>query len=433
MSVLRPYRRVWGLPGGPVLLVVGVVARLGIGMTPLALLLLVKDATGSYAAAGAAGGAYAIAGAVISPAGGRLADRLGAAPVLVGTALVHPVALLAIVPAAQGGRGALLAAAAAAGATYPPLTAALRRAWNRLTEPGTPTAGLRPAAMAAETALFELVFVCGPMIVALLLAVAGGPAAALVASAAVTLGGTLWVARTPVMRSVTHREPGRHTRGLGPLVTPGFAPLLLCVAGLGAAFGTAGIVVPAYAAEHGGGDSLAGILLGVWAVGSAVAGVAYGLRPPAAALSRQFPLGLAAVAGSFGVLAFMPNPLLLGVALVIGGATIAPTLTVGNSLIGRIAPPSMLNEAFTWSVTVSIAASAAGGAVAGLIVDRPGGAPWGFAMAAGGLLLAAAVAASPWISRADAAAVRSETAAADAAAQSPAARPAGPPAAAPPA
>ena len=91
----------------------------------------------------------------------------------------------------------------------------------------------------------------------------------------------------------------------------------------------------------------------------------------------------------------MPGPLSLGIALVIGGATIAPALTVENNLVGRIAPAAMLNEAYTWVVTVSVAGSAAGGAVAGAIVDQPGGLPWAFVFAAGVLGVAALVAALP--------------------------------------
>jgi hypothetical protein len=36
------------------------------------------------------------------------------------------------------------------------------------------------------------------------------------------------------------------------------------------------------------------------------------------------------------ILALMPSPLAMGVALILGGATIAPALTVENSLIGRL-------------------------------------------------------------------------------------------------
>jgi hypothetical protein len=55
----------------------------------------------------------------------------------------------------------------------------------------------------------------------------------------------------------------------------------------------------------------------------------------------------------------------------------------------------MLNEAYTWVVTVSVAASAAGGGIAGVIVDRPGGVPWGFLFAAVAVAVAALVAAPP--------------------------------------
>jgi MFS family permease len=193
------------------------------------------------------------------------------------------------------------------------------------------------------------------------------------------------------------------TRGLGPLRVDGFPALLTCVAALGIAFGTAGVSVPAYAGQHGGGDGLGGVLLGVWGIGSALGGIWFGTRRPAMALSRQFAWFLGGVAVSFLVLAVMPNPLALGIALVVGGATIAPALTVETNLVGRIAPAGMLNEAYTWVVTVSVAGSAAGAAVAGIIVDQPGGLPWAFVFTATVLAVAALVAAVPTgpVARAD--------------------------------
>jgi predicted MFS family arabinose efflux permease len=63
----------------------------------------------------------------------------------------------------------------------------------------------------------------------------------------------------------------------------------------------------------------------------------------------------------------------------------------------------MLNEAYTWVVTVSVAGSAAGGAISGAIVDEPGGLPWAFLFAGSVLVVAALVAAVPHgsIARAD--------------------------------
>ncbi|WP_127499812.1 MFS transporter [Actinoplanes solisilvae] len=403
MTALRQYMGVWQMPGGRVLLGVGILARLGIGMTPLALLLLVQQETGSYAAAGLAGGVYALAGAALSPIAGRLADRIGPSPILVVTSVLHPLALVALVLLSTGEPTWVYATAALAGASYPPLSAAIRRAWTDMTEVGSGQHHLRGHALAAETSLFELVFVLGPMLVAALVVITSNPATALLAAAVATLVGTLWVSRLPVMRRHHRHENSEAARGLGPLKVSGFPALLACVIALGIAFGAAGVIVPAYASQHGGGEGLGGVLLGIWGVGSAIGGIWFGTRRPAMALPRQFAWLLGAVSLGFLALAFMPSPFWLGAALVLGGATIAPALTVENNLVGRLAPAAMLNEAYTWVVTVSVGGSAAGGAIAGLIVDQPGGLGWAFSFAAAVLMVAALVAAVPHgsIARAD--------------------------------
>ncbi|MBB5870555.1 MFS family permease [Allocatelliglobosispora scoriae] len=381
------------------LLLMGMFARLGIGMTTLALLLLVQHKTGAYAPAAVAAGIYALAGATFSPIAGRIADRIGPAPVLATLAVAHPIALVGLLLASRGGGDALAliyVMSALAGATYPPLTAAIRGVWSTLTEPATGRSALRQTALAAETSIFEIVFVLGPLLVAGAIALAT-PAFAIGVAAVVTLIGTLTVALGKAMRQVKPHERQHRATGLGPLRTPGFPALLLCVAGLGTAFGAIGVAVPAYATAHvvESPETVGAVLLAVWSIGSAVGGLWFGTRRPAKAPSRQFALLLAGVAGSLGVLAIMPGPAALGVALVLGGATIAPALTVENSLVGLIAPGAMLNEAYTWVVTTGVSASAVGGAVSGLIVDRPGGVPFAFLFAGLAVGTAAVVAALP--------------------------------------
>ncbi|MEU8259875.1 MFS transporter [Micromonospora sp. NPDC048999] len=414
MAALRQYLGVWRIPGAPMLLILGIIGRLGIGMTPLALLLVVQGVTHRYALAAVAGGIYALSGAALSPIAGRIADRVGPTPVLLVTAVAHPLALFGLLWASRSGAGSLALiylAAGVAGATYPPLTAAIRGAWNDLTTVASGRAHLRNTALAAETSLFEVVFVLGPLLVAGFVLFADA-AAALVGSAVVTLVGTTAVALGQVMRSWRPHPHEHHAKGLGPLRVGGFPALLLCVASLGIAFGAAGVTVPAFAGKAAATDpeSLAGVLLAVWGIGSAVGGLWFGVRRPAANMTRQFAWLLGAVAASFAVYALMPTPAALGVALVLGGATIAPALTLENTLVGRIAPAGMLNEAYTWVVTMSVAASAAGGSVAGLIVDHAGGVPWAFLFAGAAVAVGAAVAALPTgpIARAEATAVRVE-------------------------
>ncbi|GAA0717897.1 MFS transporter [Dactylosporangium roseum] len=390
--MLRQYASVWRLPGAPVLLVVGVLARLGIGMVSLSLLLLLQQTTGRYAEAALACSVYAIATAVASPVVGRLADRVGPAPVLVATGLVHPLTLALLIFAGQHALPlpVILGAAILAGMTFPPLTAAIRGTWNAMTA-GAPQT--RMTALAAETALFEIVFVAGPMLVAVCVAL-WQPAVALAAAAVITLVGTLIVARGRAMRSWRRHLDHVPARGLGPLRVPGFAALLVTAFGLGFAFGSTGVAVPAYATAYVENDpeSVGGFLLGVWGIGSAASGIWFGARPRVGARLGWL---LSGVAVSLVVLAAMPNAIALGAALVIGGATIAPALTVQNSLVGAIVPRSMLNEAYTWLVTVSVAASAAGVAVTGVVVDRPGGVVWAFLMAGGAVALGAVVALLP--------------------------------------
>ena len=393
------YAAVWRIPQAPTLLLPGTIGRLGLGITSLALILHVAGAVGRYTPAAIAASCYALATAAVSPFIGRLADRLGPAPVLRVTAVAHPVALGLLLLAARGPQPSVVLiwiAAALAGATFPPLSAAVRGAWNALTSVASGHHYLRTTALAAEATLVELIFVLGPLLVALVVALAS-PALALVVAGAVTLVGTWLVAASPSMRRPARAEPHERTRGLGPLKVPGFVALVVCASALGVAFGASGVVVPAFAELHVDGadsDSVAAVLLAVWGLGSAAGGLWYGTRAPAVPLVRQLSRFLVAVAISLAVLTVVPSVGVMAAVLVVGGAAIAPAMIIANTLVGRIVPATMHTEAYTWVLTVSVAAGAMGGAVTGVLVDHAG-VGWAFGFMSASVAVGALVAGWP--------------------------------------
>lgn len=379
----RGYGALWRVPGAPVLLVFGLVGRLGISMEPLGLILLVQHATGRYSAAALGSAAYTLAYAASQPVAGRLADRFGPSAVLLLTAVAHPIALVALILSARVADSAFAAVVAAAilgGATYPPLVAMLRSAWAGLTEPGSDWADLRGTALAADTSLYQSVFVAGPLLVAALVA-AGSASTLLVASAVVTWAGTVFIALGQAMRATASRPSTTrsHTRGL--LRVPGFPAMLICSVGLGMTFGVVTVAVPAFANGRGSSGALAGLLLAILGTGSVLGGVAFGAIRLRAPLPWQFAALLGAVAASFAVYSVMRHPAALAVALFCGGAMVTPVLTVENALVGRIVPAAARTEAYTWMVGAEVTATAIGLQVTGLVADRPGGLPWAFFIA----------------------------------------------------
>src|SRR5437588_1456931 len=105
-AAVSAYRAVLTIPGSPRLFGSALLGRLPQGMAPLAVLLLVRGATHSYAAAGAAVGASAFATAACAPLLGRLVDARGRRRVLLPLAAGQAVLYGLLVVAAESNAGA---------------------------------------------------------------------------------------------------------------------------------------------------------------------------------------------------------------------------------------------------------------------------------------------------------------------------------------
>src|SRR3954447_3802686 len=154
MRALARYRAVLTLPGarGPV--AASILGSLPIGMFGLAILLLARDATGSFALAGRVAGAFGLANAIGAVLQGRLMDRLGQPRVLRPAAVAHLAAVCALVAVAEADAStALMAVAAAAGGlTLPQVPAAMRSLWGVMTT----TAAERQTVYALVSIMFEV-------------------------------------------------------------------------------------------------------------------------------------------------------------------------------------------------------------------------------------------------------------------------------------
>ncbi len=401
----RPgYRAVLGAPHAGCTFAAALLGRLSYGVVPLALLLTVRDTTGSYSAAGAAMALFGLASVLLSPVRAGLVDRHGPRRVLPPMALSYTVLLLAAVATATrpgAGPVAVGALVVAAGACTPPLGPVMRTFWRRL----LPDSALLRRAFSLDGVAEELLFVAGPLLVGLLLPLVG-PGGAVAAGAALLLAGALLLVASPVAappaatgsagardaaepaggrraarRAVRRRAPLGGGRLLGGAV------LASGVTGL--ALGALDLLVVVFAERQGRPEAV-GWILAALSVGSAVGGLGLGAfdRPvPNAVRLPLFTAGLGLALTGAGL---APNLAVLGGAVVLAGLFVAPALTTAYLVADEAVAPSARTRAGAWVNTAFNAGSAAGGASGGLLVGNAP-LPLCFALAAAPALTAVPV------------------------------------------
>ncbi len=372
------YRRLLDTSGAVPALVLGTVARLPIGMTGLALLLLVRQETGSFAAGGLVSSAYSAALAIAAPVRGSAVDRRGGRAVLLLYGSTHPAALLGVLAAVYAGAPlpVLLALTVAAGATYPPVGPLLRSLWGVLYD----DEGDRSTAYALDSVLIELAFVGGPLLVGLAVAI-GSPALAVVAAASFVAVGGLLLARTAAAaRLVPHPADTRQPLH-APLQSSPVRRLLAGYGLIGMGFGGTEVAVAAYTVEAGRAQ-LVGPVLATWATGSVLAGLAYGARHWGVPARRQYPWLVGALAAAFFLPLLAGNPWMLAALMFIGGAAIAPVSACNSALLADAAPAGATTATFAWSGSLIVAGIAVGIGVAGWLVEHTVGSLAAFGLAA---------------------------------------------------
>jgi MFS family permease len=369
LRVLAPYRSILGVPGALAFSSTGLLARLEMAMISLGSVLLVQRETGSYALGGAVAATFGLSSAVLSPWEARLIDRYGQRRVLRLAAPVHAVMVVGIVLAAvlAAPPALLFVAAALAGATAMPVGGMVRARWALLVG----GSHRLHTAFTFESVLDEVVFIVGPIVVALL-ATLVHPAVGLVLAAATALAGQYLLAmqRRTEPRVASAAEHAEHGRG-SVLGMRGMVVLALVFLAAGSVFGSAEVTVAAVT-RAAGVPAAAGLVLSLWAAGSMLSGLVYGAVRWRSRTDRRF---LAAVV----LFAALTAPMLLplgvpGLAAVflLAGVAIAPVLATGATLVEALVPSGRLTEGLAWTGTALSLTYALSAALAGVLIDEVG-------------------------------------------------------------
>ncbi|WP_168207575.1 MFS transporter [Microlunatus elymi] len=392
---LKAYGRLLRYRPAAIPFLTAVVGRLAIAMAPLGLLLLVESERGAYGVAGVVTGAFAVGCAIGTPLWGRLMDRLGQIRTLLPTSLVSALFLTvdAVATVAGAPLPVLIVLAGLAGFAFPPLSPAIRSAWRVI----FPNPASRRVAFALDATAVELLFVLGPLLLSLLLALTSPMVPVLVAAGCMAVGGVGYCRTSAARRSrpgihppTVLGHPGvRHHRSA--ITVPGVAAVLVVMLALSTGFGQLDTSMAGTAGELLGGTDRVGILFMAIAGGSSVGGLIFG--------SRNWPISerraLMLTTGGFATL-------LVAIALLVGtgrpslwlllpllfctGLTIAPSLIMMQGLVDHLTPTNRLNEAQSMLSSVNQVGAAVGTALAGMLIDAHG-VGWSF----GGAALAVAI------------------------------------------
>jgi predicted MFS family arabinose efflux permease len=374
---LSGYAEVLRTPGALAFAVPGVIGRMPMGMLSIAQVLLVVSVSGRYGIAGAVAATGAIAFAVVTPRIARLADRLGQARVLRPLAAVFAVttAAFAVCAVRRAPDWALLVTGGLSRASLPALGPMIRARWSQLL---AGTGGL-DAAFSLEGIADEIIFVAGPVVVVAL--VTGvRPVFGVLAAVVLSVAGVAGLTRQ--RRSEPAARPAVHGRG-SVLRSPGLRVLIGVHICLGALFAAVDLATVAFAAEHHA-SALAGPLLGLYGLGSGLAGLWYGARRWRAAQHSRLRIAFAATAFGVGPLAVMPSPAALAAGIFVAGLGISATLICSYSIAERVVDPAQRTEGMSWLTTAAAVGTATGAPLAGHLVDLHGAAAgFLFALAAG--------------------------------------------------
>ncbi len=345
------------------------IGRLPSGMLPLAILLLVREQQGSLAVAGFAVGAFSVARSMASPLIGAMIDRFGLARVLVPVAAAQSAFLIGLVGASQAHASVVLVVllAGLAGGASPPVQASLRALWPVVAKDGAE----REAAYSFDATTQELIWVAGPLLVAVLVS-AWSTGGAILAGALVAVAGPCLFVLTPVARGrAMGGAAGRFS--LGALSAPGLPAILLTGAFAGVGWGAVTLGLTGLAVGLGS-RGAAGLLLAAMSLGSVAGGILYATWSGRWAPLTRYRLFLVAAAVAVIPVGFSGSIVAALPLSVVCGLPLAGVFASQYILASAVAREGTATEAFAWLSSLFALGIAAGTSFGGAASEGLGAA-----------------------------------------------------------
>ncbi|MCW5274045.1 MFS transporter [Pseudomonas aeruginosa] len=354
----NPYLELFAAPGAKGFSAAGLLARMPLSMTGLGIVTMLSQVHADYWLAGTVAATFVFCNALLAPQVSRLVDRFGQGRVLLPAALASALAMSALLLCThyRAPNTWLYLFALLAGA-MPSMPAMVRARWTELYR-GSPKLH---TAFSFESVMDEVCYIIGPVLAVSLIA-------------GVSLFSLQRGTEPPL-----HAHPRR--RAGSALAYPAVRVLALVLAAIGVIFGAVEVVSVAFAEAHGN-KAAASLVLSVYAVGSCLAGLLFGLLRWRLALSRQLLCMVTLMALSLMPLLGVESILALALTVLVAGFSVAPTMILAMGLVERAVDPARLTEGLTWAITGLGIGMALGSALAGWVVEGYGAAS-GFLVAVG--------------------------------------------------
>ncbi|MFJ9209290.1 putative membrane protein [Streptomyces sp. L-9-10] len=372
------YHAIFAAPGTKGFSAAGLIGRMPLAMMGIGIVTMVSQLTGRYGLAGALSATLAMSAALFGPQISRLVDRHGQGRILRPATLVAVTSVAGLLVCAQQSAPdwTLFVFAAGAGCV-PSLGAMVRARWAAIYR-GSPRE--LHTAYAWESIVDEVCFIFGP-IVSIGLSTAWFPEAGPLLAAVFLVVGVVWLTAQRATEPVP--QPREQHTGGSALRSPGLRVLVATFVATGAIFGAVDVVTVAFAEERGH-KAAASLVLAVYALGSCLAGVVFGLLHFTGPPARRWLVGICVMALSMIPLQLAGNLPFLAVALFVAGLSVAPTMVTTMALVEAHVPRTKLTEGMTWTSTGLAVGVALGSSAAGWVVDAAGAeAGYGVPVAAG--------------------------------------------------